>query len=694
MHALTPVSLFRILFTLLLIISFDTKAQTPYFESHAGAILKLVQKNHIAPKALNDSLSFQLYDQFIETIDPERLYFTKKDLAQFHTFRHLLDDEFSQNKWTFIQVVSATFIQKLKGNRKWIEEATTKPFDFYRKETLPQPDTAWAIDERQLVEKWRKHFRQETLTVLSRLAENQLEQKGTINKTEILQQEAATRLDLRTTYLQELDAMLGSEKELITQMAATYLNVFLQCMDPHSSFFDLNEKKAFEQQLNTEGYFFGLVLGQNEKHEVIISRLVPGGAAWLSGDLNKDDVIIQLKWQNGEALNVSAFSPAEIATLLDDPSRDKLEITVRKTNGQVSSVTLQKTKIENEDNIVKSFLLEGQHKVGYISLPSFYTEWEETEGSKCAADAAREIIKLKKEGIQGLILDLRFNGGGSLGEAVEMAGIFIDEGAVTQIRTREPKPVVLKDMNRGVIYSGPLVVLVNGQSASASELLAATLQDYNRAVIVGSPTYGKASGQSIFPVEYSNAIPDNEKGFAKLTNSRLYRVTGKSIQQQGVQPDILLPRFYEFASEKEALQPFALNHDSMEAYKYFKPMATLPLAGLQAASKERIRVNDTFKTLAMISARLEKITNIPFPSSWDETEAKIREAHVQHTHLKSAFSNTKWYTPANHASDKSLLSKHIIPIEMNSRWLEKLAKDVYIEECYHILTDLINHKKP
>jgi carboxyl-terminal processing protease len=146
---------------------------------------------------------------------------------------------------------------------------------------------------------------------------------------------------------------------------------------------------------------------------------------------------------------------------------------------------LQKTKIENEDNIVKSFLLEGQHKVGYISLPSFYTEWEETEGSKCASDVAREIIKLKKDGIQGLILDLRFNGGGSLGEAVEMAGIFIDEGAVTQIRTREPKPVVLKDMNRGVIYSGPLVVLVNGQSASASELLAATLQDYNRAVIVG-----------------------------------------------------------------------------------------------------------------------------------------------------------------------------------------------------------------
>ena len=669
-------------------------AQQPFLETHAVAVKQMAEKNHVVPKTLDDHFSIQLFDNFFDLIDPERIYFTKKDIALLQTFRIQLDDEFNTNKWAFVNAFTTIYLQCLKQSKNCIEKACLKPFDFTKYDFLNYTlDTSWATDENQLQEKWRQRLKRETLDFLSNLAESQLQKKGTIDKNFILKKEQEVRANIQKGYLTELKQMAASEQNLKNELAVIYLNSFLQCFDPHSAYFDTNDKKAFEQQLNTEGYYFGLMLGENDKKEVSISRITPGGAAWMSGELNKDDVVLELKWAGKESITTRGLSAREVAALLDGPDTDKLEITVRKTNGQITSVSLQKAVLENNDNIVKSFVLTGAQKIGYINLPSFYTEWEETAGSTCAADVAKEIIKLKKDNIEGLILDLRFNGGGSLTEAIEMAGIFIDEGALTQIKTKEPKPIVLKDANRGVIYSGPLVILINGQSASASELVAAALQDYNRAVIVGSPTYGKATGQTILPIEYNINIPDAEKGFVKLTTFQLYRVTGNSIQQKGVQPDILLPDIYENVVEKEDAHPFALTADTISFYKYFRPMVKTNLSAVKANSEQRVRSSENFKMLSTMAKAIELSYHNPKRSmKWDDREKEIIEAYANKKNDGIGFPVTKLYTAENNNNDKTLLARDIIYTEVNQHWLHKLSKDIYVEECYQILSDLIKLK--
>ncbi len=655
----------------------------------------MIEKNHIEPKAINDSFSATLFIAYINALDPDRLYFTKPDITQMEQYQLTLDDDFATSQWAFFNTSVTSYLQQLKRTKTIIEEVSSRPFDFTRNDVFNTAlDTVWATNEKQLKDKWQQHLKWEVLELLENVAVNQLKKKGAINKTEVLKKEAELRGNIRAKYLDDMKELLASEQTLHKELATLYLNTFLQCLDPHSSYFDGAAKEDFKRGLNTEGYYFGLSLAENDKGEVTIDHLVPGGSAWMSGDLNKEDVIVQLKWADKEPMDVTGLSAMEVSTLLDASNTEKLEMTVRKTNGQTATVTLQKTVLQNDDNIVKSFLLKGEGNIGYINLPSFYTEWEESSGSKCASDVAREIIKLKKDGIGGLILDLRFNGGGSLSEAIEMAGIFIDEGGICQMKTKEPKPVVLKDINRGVIYSGPLLILVNGQSASASELLAAALQDYNRALIVGSQTYGKATGQQVLPVEYATSVVlDKEKSYVKLTTSRLYRITGKSLQKQGVHPDIMLPDIYENIPYRELSQPFALAADTIAAYKYFKPQAPISLSVLKKNSAIRVVNNPKFKALVGIAATLASATAEKISMKWEDAEKRIKTEYQNLNSTNTTFSPTKLYSVFNNSNDQNLLAKKIIPEEINQHWLNKLAKDIYIEESYQILSDFIKIKQ-
>ena len=258
----------------------------------------------------------------------------------------------------------------------------------------------------------------------------------------------------------------------------------------------------------------------------------------------------------------------------------RLVLKFRKKDGTTRIVLLRKEKIENEENIVKGFVLKGEKKIGYILLPAFYTEWENESGSSCANDVAKEIVKLKKENIDGLILDVRYNGGGSLGEAMEMIGIFVDEGPLMGQKQKAEKVIYLKDPNRGTIYNGPMALMVNGQSASASEILAASLQDYNRALIVGSNTYGKATMQQMMLLDTMTNRPTqigNAKDIVKITTGKLYRLSGETAQMNGVSPDIVLPDAFDGLDYREKFSSFALPADKVAKNAYYKPLAALPV---------------------------------------------------------------------------------------------------------------------
>jgi carboxyl-terminal processing protease len=519
------------------------------------------------------------------------------------------------------------------------------------------------------------------------IALNQWQTKNVIVKTVVLAKEPEIRSRVKTKHLNLINNLLPSEEDYQQQLVSIYLNTFLSCFDPHSAYFNMAARQRFKAGLNTEELSFGFSLDENERGEVFIDHLAPGGAAWISGLLNKGDVPVQLKWEGSQAVELTGLEIEDVQRLLNLHSKEKIELTVRKGNGQQQTVTLQKQKLENEDNIVKSFVLSGRQNIGYVMLPSFYTKWEDKTGSRCAADVAKEIVKLKKDSISGLILDLRFNGGGSLAEAVEMAGIFIDEGAICQMKTSgDAKLEVLKDMNRGVIYNGPMLVLVNGQSASASELVAAALQDYNRAIIAGTPTYGKATGQDILPLQdpaYSGA---DKAGFVKLTMIKLFRPTGRTAQKAGVQPDIIIPDVYGL-EQKEVDEPFSLSADTVAAYKYFKPMKPLALATLQQKSSGRIAETAKFregKRLAQLASGYRKRGKVSL--KWDDAEKELK-AIASGSDEKLFSQPSSVYRVRNNTADQKFTPASVN--DMNTFRLKRLAADMYVEEAYQILADLI-----
>jgi carboxyl-terminal processing protease len=460
-------------------------------------------------------------------------------------------------------------------------------------------------------------------------------------------------------------------------VASLYCDVIANLFDPHTEYMPLEEKQDFETALDKKGYYFGFSLEENANGDTEIGRLVPGSPAWKCGDLNKGDVVTSIGWEGKEPVNVSGLPAGEIAALLQSADTAKLRLTVKKQDGIEKTISLTRAKIDNEENNVRGYVLRGKIPVGYIYLPDFYTAHESGYGS-CANDVAKEIVKLKKENIAGLILDIRYNGGGSLQEALDMAGIFIDAGPLVMIKEKTGKIISLKDPNRGTIYDGPMTLLVNGQSASASELLGAVLQDYHRAVIVGSTTFGKGSAQIIFPVDTNTAIPlpsrSTQYGFVKITTSKFYRVTGGTTQHAGVTPDIILPDIFDGLNYHESALPSALSADTIKKNAYYAPLPGLPLAPLAAKSKLRIDGDQNFAVIKKYSELLK--------------EGKPADSTIDFSSVRKPASE---YAVAVNAFDASMLKSDAYRDELTTQWIKKISSDKYVEEAYNILNDLINN---
>ena len=314
------------------------------------------------------------------------------------------------------------------------------------------------------------------------------------------------------------------------------------CYDPHTEFFSPGKKEEFQGELGDKQLQFGFSLGEG-KEATEITRLKPGSPAYKSGLIHEGDQILALQWDGNEEVDVSDGSAEEVNAFIPGDHGNSLTLTLKKSDGTTRKVTLQREKsaMDDDNSKVRSFILKGEHRVGFISLPAFYTDWNGEEGGNngCADDVAKEIIKLRKENIEGLILDLRYNGGGSMLEAIALAGIFIDVGPVGMTRDKDGKVYTMKDVNRGSVYDGPLILLINGFTASASEMLAGTLQDYHRALIIGSPSFGKATAQVVLPLDTLFDEKHLERlktanNFIKITIDRLFRVNGTSAQRTGL----------------------------------------------------------------------------------------------------------------------------------------------------------------
>ena len=644
---------------------------------------------------LNDSLSADFFNQFMQQLDDDHIYFIKNDIAQLSAYKFQLDDQVKQKKNDFLKLITGIYAKRLQQADTMIDVIAQKHFIFSVPEKFTvAEDSSYPSDIASMHNKLYKKMKMDVLGDLLQLNDN-ISSKNTIRQKQILDS-AQTVFEKKTqsVYKRNISRITQSPGGVEQFVANEYCKALAACYDPHTEFFPLTEKENFESELGNQQFRFGFAIKEDDNGGVIINGLEPGSPAFKCGMLNKGDKFQTLQWEGQNVIDVSDASAHELGEIFSQSNHDKIMITVKKADGTIRTVTLMKEQSDaDDDNKVKSFLLKGNKTVGYISLPAFYNNWEDenTGDNGCANDVAKEIIKLKKENIAGLILDLRYNGGGSIQEAVELTGIFIDAGPVEQIKTRgEEKIITLKDVNRGTVYDGPLLVLVNGYSASASEMVAGTLQDYNRALIVGSSTYGKATGQIVLPLDTTVDLAkyngqQQSANYLKVTTDKLYRINGTTAQFTGVKPDIVLPDFLEADPQREADEPFALQPSAVDANKYYTPYAALPVNTLQAFANHDA---DTIKYFKQLQDYIHqyKIINTPADVSLNWKDALTDEKNDS---LISDFAVTSYagiYSIVNNAYDAERLKTDSSSQDINESLKNYLSRDPYIKISYDLLS--------
>jgi carboxyl-terminal processing protease len=580
-------------------------AQTiEHVATDAWLITRMADRYHVSPRPLDKEMSAAIFSQLLDGLDGDRLIFTADDIRQLSAYRLTLDEEILNRRTTFLAFLAGLYKERLTRTDSLIDSITARPFDFTLHETLAvTEDTSWASSRQALRSRIAKLLKYSVGTGIADelLDTTHLRPPSRDNLEIALRKKEAEKMH------RSIRRILQSPQGIEGIVGNIYCQSLASCYDPHTAYFPPDEKAAFESMLGNKPLSFGLTLTADDNGNPVIGKLLAGGPAFQSGNLHEGDKIMAIRWDNKESIDVSGASLEEIDRILADEGGSRLTLTVKKPDGTTRDVSLEKqlvnTDNDDDDGKVQGFVLNGARTVGYISLPAFYEDWEDPRGiNGCSNDIAKQILRLKRSNITGLILDLRYNGGGSMQEAVDLAGIFIDAGPVAQIKTREAKVITLKDVIRGTVYDGPLILLVNGRSASASEMVAGTLQDYHRALIVGSPTYGKATAQVILPMDTTIDLATyngkaQASSYLKVTISKLYRITGNTAQRSGVQPDILLPDPPDALTERESDEKFALPANPIDANKYYKPLPPLPLAAVQAVARKAMD-SSAFFTLA------------------------------------------------------------------------------------------------
>lgn len=604
----------------------------------AFMVARMAEKYHAQPRALDGAFSAVFFDRFLHELDGEYFLFLRGDLARLEPFRRKLDQQVREQRTDFLDLITGIYRERIREADSLLDLISAVPLQAsytYKEEE----DTTAPLNLGGMRTK---------LAALMGAAERSYIARDLDSGWR--DTEPKERRRVRDIVRRNIRLMTQSPGGLTRALELLYCNALASGYDPHTEYFSATEKEQFEQALGGRKFVFGIAM-KEQGNGVFIDRVQAGSPAFRTGVFSKGDQLTAVQWAGKESIDLTDATLDEVNTLLDASNHDEATFTVKKADGTVRQVSISKEEAPEEGlalDRVKGWVLKGAQNIGYISLPAFYTDWDSRSGEEkgCAEDIAKEILELKKENIKGLVLDLRYNGGGSLDEAIDLAGLFIDAGPLAQSKDQEGKPYVLLDVNRGTVFDGPLILLVNGYSASASEVIAGSLQDYNRALVVGTPTYGKATAQVVLPLDTNislreSAPPKTGGSFLKLTVSRLYRVTGASIQATGVQPDILLPAPAGAVFHREADEPTALPPSAVAPNKYYRPYPPLPKAALQtlAAGMEaeglfQTRTHTPTFTMASPSDEQKWLEADPLLKT---TTEQIRQALQGDPYLEAAF---------------------------------------------------------
>lgn len=661
-----------------------------------AAIGTILEQKHFSPKAIDDNFSKKVFDKYLETLNSEKNIFLQQDINYLKKYQLTLDDEIHGAPLLFYSDAAGIYLKRVDEIMALYKEVLSKPFDFTIKEeiNLDEDKAQFPADDAARKEIWRKRLKYLSLDQYTDLLQ---QRSRNMDDTAWKKTDAQLEQMARTKVQSVLDRTFNRQKLIFTgqEQFTTYVNVVTDLMDPHTEYFPPVESRSFEEDLSGRFYGIGAQL-KDDDGAIKIASLITGSPAWKSGKVQVNDEIIKVAQGKNEPVDIRGYAVTDAVKLIRGTKGSEVRLTFKKTDGTTEVVSIIRDEIVQDEQFARSAVInETSGKIGYIYLPEFYADFDRPNGNRCSQDVANEIVKLKKENVQGIILDLRNNGGGSLPEVVNMVGLFIKSGPVVQVKDRNGKPAILSDNDTSVLYDGPLAVMVNEFSASASEIFAAAIQDYKRGIIVGSDTYGKGTVQRTLPLGKPLDLfsGQTEYGTLKLTFEKFYRINGGSTQLKGVSPDIALPDPYDYLKLRERDNPSALEWDQLQKANYTELNTGINWADVQAKAKERILANSAFNTLVKNTEWLKNNADKKYSlnlKEYQEQQSLLRTTVKQDDSLSrlSAPMNiqpvpsdsTKYYSNADSAKGGRYL-----------QWLKNVQKDIYINETVNVIHDI--HKE-
>ena len=647
----------------------------------------LLESEHYSPRKIDDVFSNDVFNEYLKTLDADKTLFTQEDIESLKKYKTSIDNEIHGEDIEFVPAVDIIYEKRAAESKHIFDSLIASPFDFNSEDSLfyDATNAKYPFNDKERIIRWSKILKYKILDRYASAVEDRAKNKGkekfvvkSDSLIEVESRQAVKKSQLKRFEL--LDKTFGKEKRF-----ETFLNTITGLMDPHTDYFAPVEKRSFTEQMSGVFYGIGALLSQDDKG-VKIANVTPGGPAWKSGQIVANDVIIKVAQGAGEPVDIEGYETTDAVKLIRGDLGTEVRLTIRKPDGTIKVVALKREKVVLDEGYARSAVItKGNDKYGYIYLPDFYADFERADGHRCSEDVAKEIEKLKAEKVKGITLDVRFNGGGSLYEVIQMVGLFIDKGPVVQIRTREGRSQVLSDDTPGTLYDGPLVVMINEFSASASEIFAAAIQDYKRGLVIGSTSsYGKGTVQRnvSFGKPMDSLGIQTEYGAVKLTFQKFYRVTGSSTQLKGVASDIVLPDDYEYFKYREKDNPSALAWDEIEKAK-FQPMPYASvLSNIALNANKRIQSDTSFiryrKNAQMIAAQIDRpiYLNLDKYLAYKKDIQSVIKQNENIIKLKDSMSISSLkadYDKFFNNPDKPKQDRY-------QAWLKQIAKDAQIDQ--------------
>jgi carboxyl-terminal processing protease len=659
----------------------------------------LLEEGHFSPRKIDDDFSKIVFKRFVEELDDEKNIFFQSDIDALKKYENSIDDEIHGAELKSFFEIHDLYTKRLNEASILYKELLNKPFDFSVKETIEvdAEKLTFTTTDAERQDRWRKRIK---LMVLGKYAEL-LEQKNKPNAKKEVAQKADTTLEreARDAVRKQMDRYTTTKKsrETMDENFSVFVNDIAGTMDPHTDYFAPIDMRGFNEQMKGSFYGIGAQI-KEEEGKIKLGPIMVGMPAWRNGELKENDEVLKIAQGKDEPVDVTGYAVADAIKLIRGAEKgSEVRLTVKKVDGSIKVVSLLRDEIKLEDTFAKSVVIgDGDDKIGYISLPEFYADFQDPNGRRCAADVAKEIEKLKKENVKGIVIDLRDNGGGSLYDVVQMAGLFIEDGPMVQVKSRGENPTILRDRDKSVQYTGPLAVLVNERSASASEIFAAAIQDYKRGIIIGSTSsYGKGTVQRAIPLnpEGESKIFGGSKsedlGSLKLTLQKFYRVNGGATQLKGVTPDVVLPDGMEHYKFREKDNKYALKWDEIPQAEYKPWVNTTEFNSVIANANTETAKNDNFNKIKLNTEWLQKNADKQF--SLNLKEYTFEQAQIQSVskEMMSGYKLLKPLDVKNVVSDTMDINKTKEKEARNKQFIKRIGEDVYVDQSVKILQKMI-----